>query len=87
MARGAGSVAQRGGVLLKSMYGSRDAAQNWERAYREMAERAGFRAGKFTPCVFHHPERKMYMVVHGDDITILGYDRDLDWFRVHISKH
>ncbi len=26
------------------------------------------------------------MVVHGDDFTILGYAKDLDWYRERIRK-
>ena len=34
------------GELLKSMYGTRDAAQNWESAYTELLESIGFITGE-----------------------------------------
>jgi hypothetical protein len=74
------------GELLQSMYGTRDAAQNWEREYHEMAESLGFTRGTASPCTFHHPDRDLRMVVHGDDFTILGWKGDLDWLRAQISK-
>ena len=47
------------GKLLKSMYGTRDAAQNWERAYIEFLLSIGFKAGESSPCSFYHPERNV----------------------------
>ena len=34
------------GRLLKAMYGTRDAAQNWEYAYAEFMEDIGFKGAK-----------------------------------------
>ena len=43
------------GNLEKSMYGTRDAAQNWEAEYIEFLESEGFETGAANPCVFFHP--------------------------------
>ncbi len=40
------------GKLNKSMYGTRDAAQNWEEEYTSVLVGIGFRRGKASPCVF-----------------------------------
>ena len=40
------------GILNKAMYGTRDAAQNWEYEYSEFMETVGFRRGKASPCIF-----------------------------------
>ena len=69
------------GMLKKSMYGTRDAAQNWECAYAEFMLSIGFKRGIATPCAFLHEGRDVRVVVHGDDFTVLGYGKDLDWFR------
>ena len=45
------------GKLRKAMYGTRDAAQNWEHAYMEFVESVGFKSGVATPCIFHNPNR------------------------------
>ena len=74
------------GKLLKAMYGTRDAAQNWEYAYVEALEAMGFTKGKATPCAFYMKERNLRLVVHGDDFTVLGMEEDLDWFRRKISE-
>ncbi len=73
------------GMLKKSMYGTRDAAMNWERTYTEFLEGVGFRQGRSTPCAFRHVDRDLRIVVHGDDFTILGNVKELDWFRERIS--
>ena len=57
------------GKLNKAMYGTRDAAQNWENAYAEFMESIGFSKGKASPCIFWHPGRNLRCVVHGDDFT------------------
>ena len=69
------------GELDKSMYGTRDAANNWEQEYCEFLIAVGFARGKSVACSFHHATRDMCLVVHGDDFTILGYDSDLDWLK------
>ena len=40
------------GRLNYSMYGTRDAAQNWSSEYAEVRASIGFTQGKATPCVF-----------------------------------
>ena len=65
------------GKLLKAMYGTRDAAQCWERKYVKVLEDMGFRVGQSSRCVFWHPEKKVRAVVHGDDITVSGTQEQL----------
>ena len=59
------------GRLNKALYGTRDAAQNWEHEYVEFLESLGFTHGKSTPCIFRLKERLIFIVVHGDDFTVL----------------
>ena len=40
------------GKLVKAMYGTRDAAHNWECEYVEFMKGAEFEQGMATPCVF-----------------------------------
>ena len=72
--------------MNKALYGTRDAAQNWENEYREFLISEGFKAGISTPCVFWHPVRNVRVVVHGDDFTALGVRAQLDWFRGIMTK-
>ena len=38
------------GELYKSMYGARDAAQNWEHEYSGFLVGIGFKRGESSPC-------------------------------------
>ena len=73
-------------MLLKAMYGTRDAAQNWEVAYIEFMESAGFVKGVASPCVFYNSQKNIRTVIHGDDFTMLGNEESLDWFRNKINE-
>jgi len=73
------------GWLVKSLYGTRDAAQNWEAEYTEFMMDLGFTSGVATPCVFFHKERDIRAVVHGDDFTLVGPRHSLDWFKGRIE--
>ena len=65
--------------LLQSMYGTTDAAQNWEFEYtRVYVEVLGFVQGKSNPCVFYHPKKKIRSEVHGDDFINVGSRESLD---------
>jgi hypothetical protein len=74
------------GRLLKSMYGTRDAAQNWEIEYSKYLKELGFRQGKATTCAFFNQEMNLRVVVHGDDFTILGKAEALDWFKERMEQ-
>ena len=74
------------GKQNKSLYATRDAAQNWEAAYTKFMTEIGFVAGKSSPCVFYHNDRDIRPVVHGDDFTMLGSRRQLDWFKGRIEE-
>ena len=74
------------GELMKAMYGTRDAAQNWEFEYREFLEGIKFERGVAHPCVFYHRNYDLHAVVHGDDFTVLGNEENLNWFRNNIQE-
>ena len=74
------------GRLKKALYGTRDAAQNWEHAYMEFLESVGFRSGVASPCAFWHANWRIRLVVHGDDFTVLANSEHLDWFRQQIAS-
>ena len=69
------------GKLVKSMYGTRDAAMNWEAEYTEFLKGIGLMQGLSNPCVFYCKERELRLVIHGDDLTLLAEQEQLDWFR------
>ena len=67
------------GKLNFSLYGTRDAASNWEQAYSDFLVGIGFRQGLTSPCIFRHPQRDIVTVVHGDGFTSLAQEQDLVW--------
>ena len=67
------------GRLNRSMYGTRDAAANWEDKYSSHLESMGFARGKSSPCTFFHLQRGIRCVVHGDDFTFLANESELKW--------
>ena len=73
-------------VNLKSMCGTRDAASNWEECYTEALVSIGFTQGLSSPCIFHHKERNISTVVHGDDFTSLAEEKDLIWLKNKLSE-
>ena len=75
------------GKLLKSLYGTRDAAQNWERCYVQFMTSVGFTQGRTTPCVFYNEERDLRVTIHGDDFIILGWEGQLNWFWGKVNPH
>ena len=60
------------GKLRVSLYGTRDAAQNWTEAYTKFLVSLGFRRGKASPCNFLHAKREIRLTVHGDDFLVVA---------------
>ncbi len=45
-----------------------------------MLLKTGFVQGKYSACVFYREQEKVRIVLHGDDFTVLGESKSLDWF-------
>ena len=63
------------GQLQISLYGTRDAAQNWAATYTKFLVKIGFQRGRASNCNFVHKKRNIKMTVHGDDFFAVA---DLD---------
>ena len=74
------------GRLNLSMYGTRDAAQNWARQYTQTLLDMGFRQGVASPCHFYHPGKDLRTAVHGDDFTTVGGQASLKWMRQELER-
>lgn len=74
------------GRLNYSLYGTRNAAQNWFECYSEALISIGFKQGAAPPCVFYHKDRDISTVAHGDDFTFLATESNLLWFRNELKK-
>jgi len=76
------------GLLLRSMYGTRDAAANWSlEIARVLVGVLQFTQGKSNPCLFYHRVRRIRTTVHGDDFESLGPLSSVRWFAAELKKH
>eukprot|EP00973_Karenia_brevis_P007173 972762-Karenia_brevis.AAC.1 len=60
------------GELLVSMYGTRNAALNWQQCVTQAFVNNGFSVGRSSPCIFHHRQRDIWTMIHGDDFISTG---------------
>ena len=60
------------GRLLKSVYGTRDAAAIWEKSYSHLLVSAGFVKSAAFPTCFYNEALDVRILVHGDDFVVLG---------------
>jgi hypothetical protein len=67
----------RCGRLRMSMYGTRDAALNWAKAYGDTLREAGFNKGASNPCLFQNKHLGVSIMVHGDDFVTVGPEQHL----------
>ena len=74
------------GLLQMSMYGTRDAAQNWEMKYTSVLKEMGFTQGRSNPCVFKGPRSRSWIVVPGDDFTVVSEKEELVQIFEEMSK-
>ncbi len=47
------------GDLRMSLYGTRDAAMNWQEEVTTEMKRLGFGRGAYNPCLYFHKERNL----------------------------
>ena len=55
-----------------TLYGTRDAAQNWTAEYTGFLMSIGFATGVASTCSFWRKDRELYISVHGHDFAITG---------------
>ena len=63
------------------------AAQNWRKKVQETMATLGFSIGKASPVLFHHPQRGLKCLVHGDDFVVSGEPVDLVWMRNELESN
>ena len=73
------------GRLNLSLYGTRDAAANWQRCVADHLRSIGFTQGKSNPCVFYHEKKNLRTLVHGDDYASVGSLEHLAWLKKHLE--
>ena len=63
------------GQLNFSLYGTRDAALNWQGKVSKHLSGIGFSKGAASGCLFQHSKRNIKTLVHGDDCVSVGKKR------------
>ena len=76
---GEGPDSRQCGLLRKSLYGTRDAPQNWECELGGFLEEIGLRRGQASKCVYSEEARGISASVHGDDVTVKASREDAEW--------
>ena len=66
------------GLLLKSLYGARTGARNWQLQLGKDLTSLGFSQARGSPCLFYHKGEGATLVVFGDDMWLLADQEALD---------
>ena len=70
-----GTDAGKIGVLIKIMYGTRDAASKWERDWQEHVKSWGVQLGLSSKSLFRQEWHQVSGMRHGDGFVLTGTDR------------
>ena len=74
------------GLLLRTMYGTRDAAMAFDRFATVVMEGAGYVMGMSTPCVYRHKSETSVAWRHGDDIIVAGEPHFVDHVTANLKE-
>ena len=72
--------------MQKSLDGLRDAPAIWAAHLRATLVNAGFLHSPTVPGIFVHPQRRLQVAAHVDDVLAVGWPDDLDWMRCVLEK-
>ena len=73
------------GRLRLCLYGTRDAALNWQDTLSGHLINIGYKRGRGFSSVFVHEEKGLWTLVHGDDYMLAGDANSLDWLEVQLT--
>ena len=73
------------GRLRLCLYGTRDAALNWQETISEHLINIGYKRGRGFPSVFVREEKGLWILVHGDDYMSAGDADSLDWLEAQLT--
>ena len=64
-----------------AMYGTKAAAQNWQKGVTKTMTELGFKSGKPSPVIFAHEQREIRTLVQDDDFVSSGTPENLKWLK------
>ena len=82
----AGAEEDQVGLLERSLYGLRDAPQIWKRHVVGTLRILGFAEAPTIPGVLRHDFKRLWVVVHVDDLLCSAYPNDLQWLGDEMQK-
>ena len=74
------------GKLNLIIYGTRDAANNWQEHLSRHLISIGFVRGIGHTSVYHHKLRKILVLVHGDDYVAAALPDDQAWLKRELER-
>ena len=74
------------GKLETSLYGTRDAAVNFQEEVAKFMKIIGYTEGKYNPCTYWHEKRKLRTLVHGSDFVTVGKREDVEWLKNQMGR-
>ena len=74
------------GLLKMSLYGTRDAAANFQQEVRKVMVKFGFTVGKYNVSTYFHKTKNLKTLVHGDDFVTTGSREGTRWFKEALGK-
>merc|ERR1712026_228857 len=73
------------GLLEMSLYGTRDAAQNWQNTVETHLRDLGFKQELASGSVFYHEAKGLSTLVHGDDYVTVGAEENANWLKMKLE--
>ena len=73
--------------LLRTLYGCKDAGQNFEFTVTDVCTDGGYAQGIASPCIYYCSKNSVRVVVHSDDFFVLGTRATTLLFRNTLAKH
>ncbi len=74
------------GRLLRTIYGTRDAANQWDAFFNDKVAKLGFDVGLSNPCLYRHRSALSIGWRHGDDLIFAGEEEFLDQLHQDLGK-
>ena len=74
------------GILDMSLYGTRDAAINFQKEVGKLMQSLGYITSKFNPSLFYHPSDDIKVLVHRDDFVAAGERSNILDFKEKLAK-
>ena len=74
------------GVLEMSLYGTRDAATNFQREVARLMKSLGYLQSKYNASLYYHPQDEVQVLVHGDDFVAAGPRTEIKKFKQQLAK-